>query len=239
MHHIKVRYLLFSTVLLFAAIVQAETVYVIDELKIGLHEERTIDSPIVKLVSSGTSLSVIDRAGELTQVQDNDGIRGWINNKYIVAEKTGKVRIKELENTNKALQQEIESLKAKTTTAPANVSEVQKALEQQLNTERLKVGELQAQLTTLKTNIGKIDDSSKLLEDIKTLKQENQHLIGQLESSGIAVETNSESLLENSLMFNNWKQMLIIFLIVFVIGMAAGAYVLDVNNRRRHGGFRV
>jgi len=239
MHNFRVKHALFGIFCLLTTIAHAETVYVIDELKIGLHEDSTIDSPIIKLVPSGTSLSVIERDNDLIHVQEAGGTKGWINSKYVVADKPGKSRITELEKNNEALQQEIAQLKTNTTTAPANASEAQKELEQQLNSERLKVGDLQAQLATLKTNVADIDDSGKLLGDIEALKQENRKLISQLESSGIEVAASPESFSEESFSMNNLKQIIVTLLIAFVIGVAGGVFILDLYNRRRHGGFRV
>jgi len=239
MHNFRVKQALFGIFCLLTAIAHAETVYVIDELNIGLHEDRTIDSPIIKLVPSGTSLSVIERDNDLIHVQEGGGTKGWINSKYVVMEKPGKSRITELEKSNETLKQEIAQLKTTTTAVPSNATEAQKELEQQLNSERLKAGDLEAQLAALKTNVADIDDSGKLLADIETLKQENRQLISQLESSGIEVETNSESLSEDSFSISNLKQMIVTLLIVFAIGIAGGIFILDFHNRRRHGGFRV
>lgn len=237
MHNYRVKYALFGIFCLLSAIAHAETVYVIDELKIGLHEDRTIDSPIIKLVPSGTPLSVIERDTDLIHVQEAGGSKGWIHSKYVVVEKPGKSRITELEKSNEALKQEIAQLKTKTT--PSNGSEAQKELEQQLNSERLKAGDLEAQLAALKTNVADIDNSGKLLADIETLKQENRHLISQLESSGIEVEANSASLSESYTTIGGMKQIIVTLLIVFAIGIAGGIFILDFYNRRRHGGFRV
>ena len=239
MHNFRVKHTLFGMFCLLTAIAHAETVYVIDELKIGLHEDRTVDSPIIKLVPSGTALSVIERDNDLILVQEGGGIRGWINSKYVVLDKPDKSRISELEKNNDALQQEISQLKTRTATTPADASMTSKELEQQLNSERLKVGDLQAQLATLKTNVADIDDSGQLLSDIESLKQENRQLISQLESSGIEVEANSGSMSEESFSINNLKQMIVTLLIVFAIGVAGGIFILDFHNRRRHGGFRV
>ena len=237
MHNFRVKYALLGILCLLTTIVHAETVYVIDELNIGLHEDRTIDSPIIKLVPSGTSLSVIERENDLIHVQEAGGTKGWINSKYVVVEKPGKSRITELEKSNEALKQEIAQLKTKTT--PSNGSEAQKELEQQLNSERLKAGDLEAQLAALKTNVADIDNSGKLLADIETLKQENRHLISQLESSGIEVEANSASLSESYTTIGGMKQIIVTLLIVFAIGIAGGIFILDFYNRRRHGGFLV
>ena len=40
--------------------IHAEVTYVTDEVKIGLHKEPSNESPIIKLVPSGTKLNVIE-----------------------------------------------------------------------------------------------------------------------------------------------------------------------------------
>lgn len=238
MQNFRVQKILFGIISLLASMVNAETVYVVDELKIGLHNDRTIDSPIIKLVSSGTSLFVIERDDDLIHVQEAGGTKGWINNKYVVIKKPGKTLIRELEENNKTLKQVIAQLKTKKMTTSTIDTEVQKKLEQQLNSERLKAGDLQAQLAALKANVANIDDSEKFLADIKTLQEKNQQLLSLLESSGIQVNSNIKSLNESSFI-NKIKQMSFMLFIVFLIGLAGGVFILDLYNRRRHGGFRI
>ena len=239
MYNFRVTYFLLSIFLVLTPVVHAETVYVIDELKIGLHKDSTIDSPIIKLIPSGTALSVIERDNDLVKVEEAGGTHGWINSKYVISEKTGKSHITELEKNNASLQAEIENLKANPTVIANDSTDTTKDLERQLNSERLKVGGLQAELADIKASIANLDDSGELLNNIEDLKQENRQLISQLESSGIEVDTDSEALNEESFSINNWKQMTTTFLIIFILGMVGGAFALDFSNRRRHGGFRV
>lgn len=227
MQNIKVIFV--SIIWLFATMAQAETIYVIDELKIGLHKNPSINSPIIKLVTSGTELSIIEREGELVHVQEPEGNRGWINNKYAVTDKPGKTRINKLEK-------EIALLKSATT---ANSTDSEKELSQQLKSERLKSGELQAKLTDLRAKIANVDNSGQFLAEIEQLKQENEQLISQLESSGIEVQTETSSANNHFLSLNGWKDFFIAFILVLIIGMIAGAFILDHLGRRRHGGFRI
>lgn len=227
---VKFKSTLVSLLIFFAAIANAETVYVIDELKIGLHESASINSPIVKLVPSGTELTVIYRSDNLVQVKDPEGSQGWINNKYLLTKKPGKARINELEK-------EIELLKSGTLmTDNKSNSEEMKELTQQLNSERLKSGELQAQLTDLRAKIANVENSDKFSDEIDLLKKENDQLKEQLESSGMPVETESNT---TNFSLHGWKQYLFAISMVLVLGMVIGAYSLDYFNRRRHGGFRV
>ncbi len=226
----KSKIILISMLSLLATFAQAETLYVIDELKIGLHESPSISSPILKLVPSGTELNVLESKDDLVKVKDPEGVNGWVNSKYLVSNKPGKAQVNELEK-------EIELLKSKTTMT-SDTSEEEKDLAQQLNSERLKSGELQAQLTDLKTRIASVDNSEQFLADIEQLKQENEQLQSQLESSGIQVQTKSNSG-NNTLSLHGWREYLIAFCVVLLIGMVIGAFFLDYFNRRRHGGFRI
>jgi SH3 domain protein len=227
---VKIKSTLVSALILFASLANAETVYVIDELKIGLHQSASINSPIIKLIKSGTELKIVDRIDDLVEVEDPEGAKGWINQKYVLNSKPGKARISELEK-------EIESLKSGTLmTENNNAPAEQKELIQQLNSERLKSGDLQAQLADLKAKIANVDSSDQFASTINSLTEENQQLKAQLESSGIEINTTADS---TGFSLQSWKQYLIAILVILVIGMAAGAFALDYLNRRRHGGFRV
>jgi len=214
----------------FSTAVYAEVVYVTDEVKIGLHKEPSNESPIIKLVPSGTKLNIIERENDLIHVEEPEGVRGWINSQNILNSKPGKTKIIELETVKKELERKIEALENE-----PKESSSYGDLEQKLNAERLKVGELQVELTNIKSKAGNVDTNEKLLADIKHLKIANDQLIDQLNSSGVSVENiNDKSKLNNgsSLKF-------ISFSIIFIFGVIGGALIIDYLNRRRHGGFRV
>ena len=212
-----------------SAIVLAEIAYVTDEVNIGLHKEPTNESPIIKLVPSGTELNIIERENDLIHVEEPEGVRGWINTQNALNNKPGKTKINELEITNKELHKKIETLEKKSTKLIS-----QEELEQKLNSERLKVGELQVELTNIKSRTGNTQTSDKLLADIEQLKSVNKQLIDQFESAGINRENSLSSIepQKEPLSFS-------IFLIIFIFGIAGGIFILDYINRRKHGGFRV
>jgi SH3 domain protein len=212
-----------------SAIVLAEVAYVTDEVNIGLHKEPTNESPIIKLVPSGTELNIIERENDLIHVEEPEGVRGWINTQNALNNKPGKTKINELEITNKELHKKIETLEKKSTELIS-----QGELEKKLNSERLKVGELQVELTNIKSRAGNIQTSDKLLTDIEQLKNANKQLIDQLESAGI----NRKNSL-GSIKPENESSSFSIFLIIFIFGIASGIFILDYINRWRHGGFRI
>jgi len=210
--------------------INAEVTYVTDEVKIGLHKEPSNESPIIKLVPSGTKLNVIERENDLIHVEEPEGVRGWVNSQNVLNNKPGKTKVIELETINQELEKKIGSL-----TKESKKSISQEELEKKLNSERLKVGELQVELTNIKSKAGNIESNKKLLADIQQLKNANKQLIGQLESSGISNEVGEN----NTPHENHISSSPLSLIIIFVIGIIGGILILDYINRRRHGGFRV
>lgn len=90
----------------------AETVFVIDQVEVGLYQEKTADSPILKLLPTGTALDVLQRDGERVQVRDPEGTRGWIDNRYLMPTKPTRQLLNESEAARLELQRELEQLQA-------------------------------------------------------------------------------------------------------------------------------
>ncbi len=78
-------------------LVLAETAYVTDILRLGLHEaEDTTDQPFRTLVS-GTELEVLARVPNYARVQTADGQQGWVKSASLVADESAQRRISEVE----------------------------------------------------------------------------------------------------------------------------------------------
>jgi SH3 domain protein len=75
----------------------AETVYVTDSLRLGLHAAPdTSDRPFDNLVS-GTPVEVLARDSNYAHVRLADGREGWVKATFLVAEKPAAARVLELE----------------------------------------------------------------------------------------------------------------------------------------------
>ena len=222
-------YILAITTCITSMVVHAEVAYVTDKIKIGLHQEASNESPIIKLVPSGTKLNIIERENDLIYAEEPEGVRGWVNSQNILNSKPGRTKVIELETVNKELEKKILTLQNESEKSISN-----EELEKKLNTERLKVGELQVELTNIKSKAGNIESNEKLLADINHLKNANKQLINQLESSGIVSDENG-----NQISSKNSSVKFMSFMIIFIFGVIGGILILDFINRRRHGGFRV
>jgi SH3 domain protein len=75
----------------------AETVYVTDSLRLGLHvAPDTSDRPFDNLIS-GTPVEVLERNASYAHVRLADGREGWVKATFLVADKPAAARVLELE----------------------------------------------------------------------------------------------------------------------------------------------
>lgn len=136
----------------------AETVYVTDSLRLGLHEAAdTSDRPFENLVS-GTPLEVLERNPSYARVRVPDGREGWVKATFVVTEKPAAARVLELEA-------EIAGFESAAVAARA----AQSAAEQ----------ELAALRSELKATTGSAES---VKETIERLQSENSGYMQQLES---------------------------------------------------------
>ena len=252
----KIHYLLCTGLFLAMPMnTTAETTYVTDKLQAGIHQDKTADSIIIKVIPTGTALEIIKREGDLTQIRDPEGITGWISNRFLSDTPPATSLVKQAEERANTLENELETARTKIkelesgdqTSASTGTSEdlnkLQKEneqLQQKNKTVQLKVGELQATLAELRNKMSQVTSDAAMADKIKQLNEEKSMLEKQLAETQTA-NTGDENIttLQTSSSPVSYTNILIAFCITLIIGMGAGAYLLDLVNRRRHGGFRI
>ena len=220
----------------------AETLYITDQLKVGLHADQSVNSPIIKIIPTGTPLEIIKVENNVSFVKEPEGVNGWIDNNYLVKQgfsiiaRNAEARIKALEESlSKARQQN-----------PADVNATLKqleqeniALDQQYKSEKVRTSELQVEFAELQKRLG---DNDSLYEKIDQLYRRNKQLEAQLANilEGSATDDRQiglDALGENDTF--SWRNLLIYLTIALTVGVVLGIYLMDAINRRRHGGLRV
>lgn len=134
----RIAILILSGLLLAAAPVVAETVYVIDVLRVGIRAQPTGSGPSEAVVKSGDRLEVLAKQGQYYRVRSADGDEGWVNRAYLSEEPTAAQQLATLRAKNTELAEEVEALKA----ARGSEGEQIETLQQKLATE----AETQSQL---------------------------------------------------------------------------------------------
>jgi SH3 domain protein len=136
----------------------AETAYVTDILRLGLHAAQdTSDQPFRTLVS-GSELEVLRRLPNYAEVQTTDGRRGWVKSAYLVDEKPAQLIVAET-------RAELEAVRAE-----LSIAKVARAAAED---------ELQRIVSDAESKVGKVVSMETTVED---LTQRNAELEARLEA---------------------------------------------------------
>lgn len=201
----------------------AKSMYIVDKLMVGIHESKKRDSAISKVVPSDTKLEVLSTDDEFTRVKTEAGVTGWVDNSYLTEEKPARLVVKELEAWKKTRKQEL-----------AAAWEEVENLRQLLN-------EAKKQTTgSITSDDGGNDELTRLREENQGLKASLDTAEGQIRQLAGGASAEDIGLTQDQgspFLSAAWHWVLLLAL--FLSGFAAGIWVLDANQRKRHGGFRV
>jgi len=105
----RVGFLLFLVLPLIAT---AETAYVTDTLRLGLHQAADTSDRAFRTLESGQEMDIISRDRNYASVRLPDGAQGYVKAAYLVFDKPAKLIVAELQASHEALQQELEATRA-------------------------------------------------------------------------------------------------------------------------------
>jgi len=132
---------------LLPLVAAADTAYVTDNLRLGLHRaEDTSDRPF-RMLESGQEFEILTRDRLYANVRLPDGTEGWVKTAYLVDEKPAKLIVQQTMAERDALAAELEAAKA-AFAAPAETIQGLRdevaAVTAQLEEARGRIGELEA-----------------------------------------------------------------------------------------------
>ncbi len=135
--------LLLLIVLPFGAM--AETAYVTDKLRLGLHQAADTSDRAFRTLESGQELEIVSRNRNYASIRLPGGVQGFVKAAYLVSEKPAKLIVAETQSANEKLQQELENTKAAFAAPAATID----ALEQQVAAKSAALDNNEAQLADL------------------------------------------------------------------------------------------
>jgi SH3 domain protein len=138
--------LLLLIVLPFGAM--AETAYITDNLRLGLHQAADTSDRAFRTLESGQELEIISRDRNYANVRLPDGVQGYVKAAYLVFEKPAKLIVAETQNANEKLQQELENTKAAFAAPAATIDSLEQLVAQtnaELEDNAVRVAELTAE----------------------------------------------------------------------------------------------
>ncbi len=200
----------------------AKSVYVVDQLLIGVHERKARESAILELLPSGTRLEIVKRENDFVRVKTPGGTSGWVDGKYLMSEKPARVSLAELETQHQKVKQSVATAREELKTLRAKSG---KSVDESTR-EELRM--LRSENTELKETIASAESQLTELARAQAARTaaavpEEPAATGQLSLRQIAIEPATWAVLGA----------------VLVLGLVRGTYLMDYRQRRRHGGFRI
>lgn len=129
------RYALLLMMLPFVA--NAETAYITDNLRLGLHQAADTSDRAFRTLESGQELEIISRNRNYANVSLPDGVQGYVKAAYLVFEKPAKLIVAETTVANEKLKKELENTKAAFAAPAATIESLQRQVrEKDLELER-------------------------------------------------------------------------------------------------------
>ena len=103
--------LLIGILALLPLAAMAETAYITDNLRLGLHQAEDTSDRAFRMLESGQELEIISRNRNYANVQLPDGARGYVKAAYLVDDKPAKLIVAETIAERDALVAELEETK--------------------------------------------------------------------------------------------------------------------------------
>ena len=89
----------------------AETAYVTDNLRLGLHQAADTSDRAFRTLESGQEVEILSRDRNYAQVQLPDGVQGYLKAAYLVFEKPAKLIVSQTQAENESLAQQLADTK--------------------------------------------------------------------------------------------------------------------------------
>jgi SH3 domain protein len=126
----------------------AETAYVTDQLRLGLHRAADTSDRSFRTLESGQEMEVLSRDRNYANVQLPDGTQGYVKAAYLVTEKPAKLIVNETQAEAERLRQELSRLQESFAQPAATIASLEQRLseaEAALSSSESQVEELQQQ----------------------------------------------------------------------------------------------
>lgn len=140
--------LIFLLTLLLPAIGVAQTAYVTDNLRLGLHRAEDTSDRSFRTLESGQELEILSRNRNYAQVQLPDGTQGYVKAAYLVDEKPAKLIVSETRQELESLQAEVTRLEESFAEPAATIASLEQRLAEstgELDSAQERIAELREQ----------------------------------------------------------------------------------------------
>lgn len=83
--------------LCISSVAAAETMYIGDNLRVGVRPEPGTASAPVKVITSGSVIKILQKSPNYLKIRTEDGVEGWIRDDYVSETPPARSRLQEIE----------------------------------------------------------------------------------------------------------------------------------------------
>jgi uncharacterized protein YgiM (DUF1202 family) len=123
----------------------AQTAYVTDTLRLGIHRAADTSDRAIQMLESGQQMEILERNRNYARVRLPDGTEGYVKAAYLVDEKPAKLIVSEAQAETERLQQQLSALQASFAQPAATIA----ALEEKLATSDAALSSSEQQIAEL------------------------------------------------------------------------------------------
>jgi len=143
---------LLSLILLLPLNTFSATLYVGDNLRVGIRPAPEANTASLLVVNTGTELELIEKKGKYIKVRSPNGVEGWVKGAYLSSNKPSSILLKQATSKIKQLEKKINALsKNNTNTRSTHEANAQTHIITRLQSEKT---QLEQQITSLRTQSG-------------------------------------------------------------------------------------
>ena len=116
--------LIIGVLILLPTLAVADTAYVTDNLRLGLHQAEDTSDRAFRYLESGQAMEILIRDRNYANVRLPDGTEGWVKSAYLVDEKPAKLIVAETIEERDRLASELEQARAAFAEPAATIDEL-------------------------------------------------------------------------------------------------------------------
>jgi SH3 domain protein len=214
-----------------------EAAHITDRLLAGMYASPDTSSELIKLLPSGTPLDILSEKNGLVKVKLVDGKEGWVEKRFLSEDKPAKSRLLVLQSKYKQMQRDFDDTKRElislqAANATAKDSSGNSAIEK-------KYVMAQSELLNLKKQLQAMQEKNSSADGVELVHKEEKIEIKALKKQLKSMSGLQREPIDGSPSgFSGWR-FVVLVAVVLPLGIAVGAWLQDVRQRKKHGGFRI
>ena len=148
--------LIIGVLILLPVLAAADTAYVTDNLRLGLHQAEDTSDRAFRFLESGQAMEILVRDRNYANVRLPDGTEGWVKSAYLVDEKPAKLIVAETTEERDRLASELEQARAAFAEPAATIDEL-----------RNQAGQLSSELEDARAQIVDLQEENASIQGLK------------------------------------------------------------------------